>query len=128
MIRNTSALILAALLVLACGSSEPAKQAADDAKNALLNRAMITLDATPGPVREHVLKTCDKWRHIDHPCVDEEVRIAQLECWLEEGIPELQIVLTQRIGPRARNTKVLMKQNLCMERRRWRKVERGPDL
>jgi hypothetical protein len=126
--RSTSALILAALLALACGSSEPEKQTVDDEKTVLLNRAMITLDATPGPVRTEVLKICDKWRHIDHPCIDEEVRIDQLECWLEEGIPELQIVLTQRVGPRARNIKVLMKQNLCMERRRWRKVEPGPDL
>ena len=128
MTRNTSALILAALLALSCGSSEAEKQAVDDEKNALLNRAMITLDATPEPVREEVLKTCDKWRHIDHPCVDEEVRIAQLECWLEDGIPELQIALARRIGPRARNLRILMKQNLCMEQRRWRKTEPGPDL
>jgi hypothetical protein len=128
MIQNTSALILAALLALSCGSSEPEKQAVDAERTALLNRAMITLDATPKPVREGVLKTCDKWRHIDHPCVDEEVRIDQLECWLEAGIPELQIALTQRVGPRARNLKVLMKQNLCMEKRRWRKLEPGPDF
>jgi len=128
MTRNTSALILVAFLALACGSSEPEKQAVDDEKTALLNRAMITLDATPKLVREEVLKTCDKWHHIDHPCVDEEVRVDQLECWLEAGIPELQISLTQRVGPRARNLKILMKQNLCMEKRRWRKLERGPDL
>jgi hypothetical protein len=128
MIRNTAALLLVALLALACGSSEPEKQTVDDEQNSLLNRAMITLDATPKPVREQVLKTCDKWKHIDHPCLDEEVRIDQLECWLEDGIPELQIALTQRIGPRARNTKILLKQNLCMERRRWRKIEPGPDL
>ena len=128
MIRNTAALLLVALLALACGSSESEKRTVGDEQNARLSRAMITLDATPKPVREEVLKTCDKWRHIDHPCVDEEVRIDQLECWLEEGIPELQIVLTQRVGPRARNLKVLMKQNLCMERRRWRKTESGPDL
>jgi hypothetical protein len=89
---------------------------------------MITLDATPKPVREEVLKTCDKWRHIDHPCVDEEVRIDQLECWLEEGIPRLQIGLARRIGPRPRDLNILMMQNLCMEQRRWRKIERGPDF
>ena len=100
----------------------------EDERNALLNRAMITLEAAPKPVREEVLKTCDKWRHIDHPCVDEEVRIDQLECWLEEGIPALQHALGRRMGPRSRNLKVLMMQNLCMEGRRWRKLERGPDL
>lgn len=128
MTRNTAALLLVAFLALACGSSEREERTVDDERNALLNRAMITLDATPKPVREEVLKTCDKWRHIDHPCVDEEVRVDQLECWLEEGIPQLQISLTRRVGPRARNLNVLMMQNLCMEKRRWRKLERGPDL
>ena len=128
MTRNTSALLLVAFLALACGSSEPEKRIVDDKQNTLLNRAMITLEATPKPVRKEVLKTCDKWRHIDHPCVDEEVRIDQLECWLEDGIPQLQIGLARRIGPRARNLNVLMMQNLCMEKRRWRKLERGPDL
>ena len=128
MTRNTSALILVALLALACGSSEREERTVGDERNALLNRAMITLDATPKPVREEVLKTCDKWRHIDHPCVEEEVRVDQLECWLEEGIPQLQISLTRRVGPRARNLNVLMMQNLCMEKRRWRKLERGPDF
>ncbi|MBW1685906.1 MAG: hypothetical protein JRS35_12695 [Deltaproteobacteria bacterium] len=128
MTRNTAALLLVAFLALACGSSEREKRTVDDERNALLNRAMITLDATPKPVREEVLKTCDKWRHIDHPCVEEEVRVDQLECWLEEGIPQLQISLTRRVGPRARNLNVLMMQNLCMEKRRWRKLERGPDF
>ena len=128
MARNTAALLLAALLTLACGSSEPEKQTAEDERNALLNRAMFTLDATPEPVRKQVLKTCDKWRHLDHPCVDEDVRIDQLECWLEEGIPALQALLPRRLGPRARNLQVLLRQNLCMERRRWRKLKAGPDL
>ncbi len=128
MIRNTAALLLVALLALACDSSEPEKQTVDDERNVLLNRAMITLDATPIPVRKEVLKTCNKWRHIDHPCVDEEVRIDQLECWLKEGIPALQHGLGRRIGPRSRDLNVLMRQNLCMEQRRWRKLERGPDF
>ena len=126
--RNTSALLLAALLTLACGSSEPEKQTAEDERNALLNRAMFTLDATPEPVRREVLKTCLEWRHLDHPCVDEDVRIDQLECWLEEGIPALQSFLARRMAPSARNLQVLLKQNECMERRRWRKLEAGPDL
>ena len=128
MTRNTSALLLAALLTLACGSSEPEKQTVEDERNALLNRAMNTLEAAPKPVREEVLKTCDKWRHLDHPCVDEDVRIDQLECWLKEGIPSLQHALGRRMGPYARDGKVLMMQNLCMEQRRWRKLEPGPDL
>ena len=128
MVRHTSTLLLAALLALACGSSKPEKQTVGDERQALLNRSMITLEAAPKPVREEVLKLCDKWRHIDHPCVDEDVRIDQLECWLEDGIPALQHSLGRRIGPRARNGNILLRQNLCMERRRWRKLEPGPDL
>ena len=128
MIRNTRALLLVVFLALACGSSEPVQQSAEDERNARLTRAMGTLDAAPAPVREEVLKTCDKWGHFDHPCVDEDARIDQLECWLQDGLPHLQQVLSRRMGPRARNVSVLLKQNLCMEKRRWRKLERGPDL
>ena len=128
MTRNASALLLAAFLALACGSSEPEKQEVGDEREALLNRSMITLDAAPKPVREEVLKLCDKWRHLDRPCVDEDVRIDQLECWLKDGIPALQHSLGRRVGPFARNSNVLLRQNLCMEKRRWRKVEPGPDL
>ena len=128
MIRNASALLLVALLALACGSSKPAKKTVGEEQEERLNKAMITLETTPKPVREEVLKLCDKWRHLDHPCVDEDVRIDQLECWLEDGIPALQSVLARRMGPRARNTAVMLRQNLCMEKRRWRKIEPGPDL
>ena len=128
MSRNVSALLVAALLALACGSPEPEKQAAEDERNARLNRARATLDAAPKPVREEVLKTCDKWNHLDRPCVDKEVRADQLECWLEEGIPALQHGLGRRTAPRSRNLNVLMLQNLCMEKRRWRKLKRGPDF
>jgi hypothetical protein len=128
MARHALALLLAAFLALACGSSDPEKQKVGDERNELLNRSMITLEAAPAPVREEVLKLCDKWRHLDRPCVDEDVRIDQLECWLEEGIPALQHSLGRRIGPRARNSNIMLRQNLCMEQRRWRKVERGPDF
>ena len=128
MIRNASALLLVVLLALACGSSESEKQIAEDERKARHARAMITLEAAPKRVREEVLKTCDKWKHIDHPCVDEEVRADQLDCWLEEGIPKLQHSLGLRRGPRSRDLQVLMIQNLCMEQRRWRKLEPGPDF
>ena len=128
MTRSASTILMAALLALACGSSEPEKGTVGEEQEARLNRAMITLEATPGPVREQVLRLCDKWRHLDHPCVDEDVRIDQLECWLEEGIPALQHALARRIGVRARNGSVLLRQNLCMDKRRWRKLEPGPDL
>jgi hypothetical protein len=128
MIRNASALLLAVLLALACGSSEPEKPTAEDERRARHERAMITLEAAPKRIREEVLKTCDKWKHIDHPCVDEEVRAEQLECWLEEGIPTLQHQLGLRRGPRARDLQILMMHNLCMEQRRWRKLKRGPDF
>jgi hypothetical protein len=128
MIRNASALLLAGLLALACGSSEPEKQTAEDEQRARHYRAVMTLEAAPKRVREEVLKTCDKWKHIDHPCVDEDVRADQLDCWLEEGIPTLQHALGLRRGPRARDLGVLLKHNLCMEQRRWRKIEPGPDF
>jgi hypothetical protein len=89
---------------------------------------MITLEAAPERVGDEVLKTCDKWKHIDHACVDEEVRAEQLECWLEEGIPALRHALGRKMGPRARDLKVLLMQNLCMEMRRWRKLKKGPDF
>jgi hypothetical protein len=128
MVRNASALLLVGLLALACSSSEREQQKAEEEEHkARLWRAEASLDAAPKPVREEVLKTCDKWKHIDHPCVDEEVRKDQLECWLEEGLPALQIGLARRIGPRARNHSVLLRQNLCMEMRRWRKIKPGPD-
>jgi hypothetical protein len=128
MTRNASFLLLAALLALACGSPEPEEPTVEERRQARLRRSEITLEAAPPRVREEVLKTCDKWRHLDHPCVDEEARTDQLECWLEEGIQSLQHALVLRMGPRARDLKVLLMQNLCMERRRWRKLERGPDF
>ena len=75
-----------------------------------------------------MLKACDKWSDIDRPCIDEDVRRDQLECWLEEGMPALQLVLRRRIGPRSRNLNVMLRQKPCMELRRWRKLERGPDF
>lgn len=126
--RITSALLLVAFLALACGSSEPERRTVGEEQTALLNRAMITLEAAPRPIREQVLKLCDKWRHLDRACVAEEVRIDQLECWMEVGIPALQPALGSRFGPRARNSGVLLRQNVCMERRRWRKIKPGPDL
>jgi len=128
MSKKASALLLVGLLALACSRPETEEQTADDEQQARLRRAEITLEAAPKLVSDEVLKTCDKWTHIDHPCVDEDVRTDQLECWLEEGIPALQHALLQRIGPRARNLKVMLRQNLCMEKRRWRKIERGPDF
>ena len=128
MMRNASALLLVGLLALACGSPEPEKRTAEDEQRARHYKAVITLEAVHKRVREEVLKTCDKWKHIDHPCVDDEVRADQLDCWLEEGLPTWQHALGLRRGPRARDSQVMLKHNLCMERRRWRKVEPGPDF
>ncbi|NIV73767.1 MAG: hypothetical protein GWN37_02720, partial [Gammaproteobacteria bacterium] len=85
-----------------------------DERRALHYRSIITLEAAPKRVREEVLKTCNKWKHLDRPCVEEEVRADQLECWLEEGIPALQHGLGLRRGPRSRDLQVLLRQNLCM--------------
>jgi hypothetical protein len=128
MIQDASALLLVGLPALACGSPEPEGPTAEDEQRERLQRAETTLEAAPGPVRDEVLKTCDKWGHSDRPCVDEDVRTDQLECWLEEGLSALQLGLRRRIGPRTRDLNVMRKQDLCMEQRRWRKLERGPDF
>jgi hypothetical protein len=126
MTRNASALLLALLLALGCGSSEPERQTVGEEQQALLSRSMTTLEAAPKQVREMVLRTCNKWKHLDHPCVERDVRIDQLECWLEEGLPALQFNLRRRLSPRMRDFNVMLKQNVCMEKRRWRKLEGGP--
>jgi hypothetical protein len=128
MTRNASTLLVAALLALACGSSEPERPSAAEEQQALLFRSMTTLEAAPDRVREEVLKSCDKWKHIHHPCVDQDVRTDQLECWLEKGIPALELNLKRRIGPRTRDLNVMREQNLCMERRGWRKLKRGAEF
>ena len=128
MIRKASTLLLATLLGLGCGSSEPEGPTAEEKQAALLFRSMTTLEAVPDRIRQEVLKTCDKWKRLDRPCVDKEVRVDQLECWLEEGMPWLKIYMARRIGPRSRDLQTLVKQRLCMEKRRWKRIKSGPEI
>jgi hypothetical protein len=127
-----SAAALSAALLLACGGDEqgpaPAFQV-DAATLARIEEAHAHLLANAHElVRREVLKTCDKWHHLDKECVDEEARVAQLECWAEAGRPELERVYQRPRRPRARNTQIMIMQNLCMAERRWRRNQGGPEF
>jgi hypothetical protein len=115
--------LLAALLV-ACGSEEAPETSRDAAYQA---RVQQTLEGKSGILRRELAKTCDKWMHpTDEPCDPEAVRADQLDCWYTEGLPLFEVVKSWR--PRARDKKLLLHVNLCMEKRRWKKVVRGPDF
>jgi len=128
MTRIAPGLFIAALLVLACGLPEPDQPPADEKQQQRLTKALESLSTAPDRVRVEVLKTCDKWKHIDHPCDEEQVRTEQLECWLEDGLPYMKRISKRRFRDRARALNILLRQNLCMELRRWRKLKRGPDF
>ena len=117
--------------MLGCGTAEPesAGPAIDPETLARIEEAYEHLNAKAHRlVIREVLKTCDKWRHIDKPCVDEEVRIAQLECWLEAGAPVGERMWRANRRQWVTNTSIMRMQNLCMANRRWRKVKGGPDF
>jgi hypothetical protein len=122
-----SAAVLCAALLLACGDTEPAPEAGfqvDAATLARIEEAHAHLLANAHElVRREVLETCEKWHHLDKECVDQEVRVAQLECWAEAGRPELELVYKRPRRPRARNIQIMMMQNLCMAERGWRRNE-----
>lgn len=123
---------LSTALLLACGSSEPPPEAGfqiDPETQARIEEAYehLLANAHELVVRE-VLKTCDKWHHLDKECVDEEVRVAQLECWAEAGRPELERKYMRTRRQRARNTQIMIMQNLCMNHRGWRRNHGGREF
>jgi hypothetical protein len=79
-------------------------------------------------VRQELLKTCDKWRHLDRPCDEEQVRRDQLRCWKEKGERTLAWVQARGVRPRASYLRTLLEVNVCMELKRWRKLKPGPDF
>jgi hypothetical protein len=126
--RIAPCLSVVALLALACGPSEPDQLAVDEDQQKSAARAMETLSTAPELVRREVLKTCDKWKHIDHPCDEKKVRREQLDCWLEKGYPEMEHTIARKMRPWAQVNRIMLIHNLCMEMRRWRKLKRGPDF
>ena len=82
----------------------------------------------PDLLRQELLKTCDKWRHLERPCDEEEVRRAVLECWVDKGERIYEWVAKRQMRPRASAMRTLIEVNVCMELKRWRKLRPGPDL
>jgi hypothetical protein len=91
-------------------------------------QALASAEQQDELLRNELLKTCDKWRHLDRPCDDAQVRREQLECWVEKGQAGLAFAVARNMRPRARYLRSLREVNLCMELRRWRKVRPGPDF
>jgi hypothetical protein len=121
---------LALLFCVSCGDSTPSgtiyyTRPMDPVKRA---ESVKALEEAPERVRDEVYKTCDKWHHLDHPCVDADVRTESLRCWRRVGIRELDHANKIRIRPRAHAMKVLRVVNLCMEQEGWRKNKPGPDF
>ena len=132
MLRASSqALVGAALaagaLLLACGSEQPASVPGERGPEFFVS-AQASVEKTPDLLRQELLRTCDKWRHLDRPCVEEEVRRDQLECWVDKGERTFAWVETREMRPRARTMRTLLDMNVCMELKRWRKLRPGPDL
>ena len=127
---GAAAALPAVALLLGCGS-EPGPAAAPEAAPAAdpsLDAAQARIEALPDPLRQELLRTCDKWRHLDRPCDEERVRRDVLECWVEKG----ERIYTWAEGrgtlPRATYLRTLTEMNLCMELARWRKVSPLPEL
>lgn len=118
-----------ALLTSACGSEEPAPTAELAGRGPeFYAAALASVEKTPELLRDELLKTCDKWRHLDRPCEMEEARRDQLECWVDKGERIHKWVESRELRPRAAILRTLMEVNVCMELKRWRKVRPGPDL
>jgi len=118
---------LVAALWAGCGSGgeeAPAAPRIDPEQAARLEQAMHSLETASKRVRGEVLRTCDKWRHIDTECVEEEIRIVQLECWLEAGLARWQSAQKRGLGPYSGDRVTMMVHNLCVEQRRYRKTEK----
>jgi hypothetical protein len=121
------AALVAAALLLGCGSQDPVP--APGARGPeFFAAALESLEKTPVLLRKELLRTCDKWRHLDRPCDDEEVRRNVLECWVDKGERIFEWVEKRNMRQRAAAMRTLLEVNTCMELRRWRKLKRGPDL
>lgn len=118
---------------LACSDSKPSLQFSPPLGDKDRARAIELLSKTSPLVQREVYRTCEKWKHIDHPCDDVDVRNDQLRCFLGEGVARMEDIERMnrermRIRPRARDLKILRGVNMCMEKSGWRKVEKGRDI
>ncbi|MGI9590333.1 MAG: hypothetical protein ACR2P8_03110 [Myxococcota bacterium] len=116
---TTLLLLLLPLASPGCRSEE------EKAADALEGKVMATLDNTPEHLKVEVLRTCDKWRRLDRgeECVEADARRDQFECWLERGYPKLEHGYQYKLRPRARDQTTLLKQDHCMELRRWKLIK-----
>ena len=122
--------ILTCLVCVSCGDSDPSgtifytpPMEADERA-----AAVAALEATHERVRQEIYNTCDKWRHIDHPCVDADVRTESLRCWQRDGIPAMEHANKRRMRARGTARKILRMVRICMDKEGWRKNKRGPDF
>jgi hypothetical protein len=129
MLRRAFPPLLAAVAAwpLACGSerssTEPAARGPE-----FYAAALASVEKTPDLLRQELLKTCDKWRHLDHPCDEEQVRRDELECWVDKGEQVFAWAQGRKLRPRATYLRTLLEVNVCMELKRWRKLNPGPDF
>ena len=124
------ALAVAALAVAClpgCGSPREAAEPEGRGED-FYAAALKSVEATEDPLRQELLRTCDKWRHLDRPCDEEAVRRDLLDCWVDKGQRILVWVEGRQLRPRARASRTLLEVNTCMELKRWRKLQSGPEL
>jgi len=121
------AALAAAALAPGCGSEPPASDLAGRGPE-FYAAALESVEKTPELLRNELLATCDKWRHLDRACDSQEVRRDELECWVDKGERIYEWVESRKLRPRAAIMRTLMEVNVCMELKRWRKVRPGPDL
>ena len=124
---RVGAALVAVVLLPGCGSEDPLSPAGGRDPE-FYAAALESVEETPELLRAELLRTCDKWRHLDRPCDDEELRGELLECWVDKGQRIHEWVQKRGLRPRAATMRTLLEVNTCLELRRWRKLERGPDL
>jgi hypothetical protein len=119
--------LAAAAWLLACGS-EPSSTQPPPRGPGFFAAALASVEKTPDLLRQELLKTCDKWRHLDRPCDEEAVRRDVLECWVDKGERIFAWTEGRKMRPRASYLRTLLEVNICMESRRWRKIKPGSDF
>jgi hypothetical protein len=121
-------LVFAAACLSACGREESAEAAAVAEEAEYYARALRSAEQAPPIVRNELLRKCDRWRHLDRPCDDERVRRDLLDCWAKKGERVLEWTEKRGLLPRARDSRILLEVDVCMEMRRWRRHGVGPPL
>lgn len=118
--------VLAALALACAAEEEQPVEATPDyeaAESARFEEAMVSLRTVSKRVRAEVLRTCDKWKHVDRPCVEDEIRRDQLDCWLRAGEQRWKHAQKRGMGHFSGDRMTMRAQNACLQQRRWRKVD-----